>query len=143
MQIHNLKRKTPNTRKVKVGRGGKRGKTSGRGHKGQKSRAGRKIRPEIRDMIKKIPKKRGYRFKSFQIRPQVINVSALDMLFENGDNVNVRSLLAREVVNKKKGKNPKVKILGNGEIKKKLNLEGLLVSEIAKGKIEKVGGTIK
>ena len=78
MQIHNLKRKTPNTRKVKVGRGGKRGKTSGRGHKGQKSRAGRKIRPEIRDMIKKIPKKRGYRFKSFQIRPQVINVSALD-----------------------------------------------------------------
>ena len=65
------------------------------------------------------------------------------MLFENGDNVNVRSLLAREVVNKKKGKNPKVKILGNGEIKKKLNLEGLLVSEIAKGKIEKVGGTIK
>ena len=143
MQIHNLKRKTPNTRKVKVGRGGKRGKTSGRGHKGQKSRAGRKIRPEIRDMIKKKKKKRGYRFKSFQIRPQVINVSALDMLFENGDNVNVRSLLAREVVNKKKGKNPKVKILGNGEIKKKLNLEGLLVSEIAKGKIEKVGGTIK
>jgi large subunit ribosomal protein L15 len=143
MQIHNLKRKTPNTRKVKVGRGGKRGKTSGRGHKGQKSRAGRKIRPEIRDMIKKNHKKRGYRFKSFQIRPQVINVSALDMLFENGDNVNVRSLLAREVVNKKKGKNPKVKILGNGEIKKKLNLEGLLVSEIAKGKIEKVGGTIK
>src|SRR3972149_4481718 len=54
MQIHQVKRNTENRDKRYVGRGGKRGKTSGRGTKGQNSRAGRKIRPVIRDMIKKI-----------------------------------------------------------------------------------------
>ena len=50
-----LKRKTQNKKPKLVGRGSKRGKTSGRGTKGQKSRAGHKIRPEIRDRIKKLP----------------------------------------------------------------------------------------
>jgi len=56
MQIHNLKRIHPNKRSVSIGRGGRRGKTSGRGGKGQTARAGHKVRPEIRDMIKKLPK---------------------------------------------------------------------------------------
>jgi len=59
VQLHNIqpntKRKTPK----RVGRGGKRGTYSGRGLKGQKSRAGRKIRPQLRDIIKRIPKKKG------------------------------------------------------------------------------------
>jgi ribosomal protein L15 len=64
MQIHNLKRIHKNKRDRIVGRGGKHAKTSGRGGKGQTARAGNKRRPELRDIIKKLPKNRGYKFKS-------------------------------------------------------------------------------
>ena len=66
MQIHNLKRVHKNKKDRIVGRGGKHAKTSGRGGKGQTARAGNKRRPELRDIIKKLPKNRGYRFKSVQ-----------------------------------------------------------------------------
>lgn len=59
MQFHTIKRKTPNKKSKQVGRGGTRGKTAGRGTKGQNARSGRKKRPEIRDTIKRIPKLRG------------------------------------------------------------------------------------
>jgi large subunit ribosomal protein L15 len=64
MQIHDLKRKNKNKKDRIVGRGGKHAKTSGRGGKGQTARAGNKRRPELRDIIKKLPKKRGYSFNS-------------------------------------------------------------------------------
>jgi len=60
MQLHQLKPKNKSKKVKRIGRGGKRGTYSGKGIKGQRCRAGAKIRPEIRDMIKKIPKKRGY-----------------------------------------------------------------------------------
>ncbi len=66
MQIHNLKRLHKNKKDRIVGRGGKHAKTSGRGGKGQTARAGNKRRPELRDIIKKLPKNRGYRFNSIQ-----------------------------------------------------------------------------
>ncbi len=66
MQIHNLKRQHKNKKDRLVGRGGKHAKTSGRGGKGQTARAGNKRRPELRDIIKKLPKNRGYKFKSIQ-----------------------------------------------------------------------------
>ncbi|MEX2052137.1 MAG: hypothetical protein WD991_00375 [Candidatus Paceibacterota bacterium] len=66
MQIHNLKRKNKNKKDRLVGRGGKHAKTSGRGGKGQTARAGNKRRPELRDIIKKLPKNRGYSFKSIR-----------------------------------------------------------------------------
>lgn len=66
MQIHNLKRQHKNKGDRLVGRGGKHAKTSGRGGKGQTARAGNKRRPELRDIIKKLPKNRGYQFKSIQ-----------------------------------------------------------------------------
>lgn len=65
MQIHELKRKNKNKKDRIVGRGGKHAKTSGRGGKGQTARAGNKRRPELRDIIKKLPKLRGYKFNSF------------------------------------------------------------------------------
>ncbi|MBX4195923.1 hypothetical protein KW796_03165 [Candidatus Parcubacteria bacterium] len=71
MQFHTLKPKTRRKKSAQVGRGGKRGKTSGRGTKGQNARAGRKKRPEIRDFIKRFPKLRGRgksSFKSFQVK---------------------------------------------------------------------------
>jgi len=64
MQIHNLKRLHKNKKDRIVGRGGKHAKTAGRGGKGQTARAGNKRRPELRDIIKKLPKNRGYKFNS-------------------------------------------------------------------------------
>ena len=64
MQINDLKRKHKNKKDRIVGRGGKHAKTSGRGGKGQTARAGNKRRPELRDIIKKLPKNRGYSFQS-------------------------------------------------------------------------------
>src|SRR6185295_13413268 len=64
MQINNLKRLHKNKKDRIVGRGGKHAKTSGRGGKGQTARAGNKRRPELRDIIKKLPKNRGYNFKT-------------------------------------------------------------------------------
>lgn len=69
MQWHSLKPKTKRKTSARVGRGGKRGKTSGKGTKGQNARAGRKKRPELRDFIKRFPKLRGRgksSLKSFQ-----------------------------------------------------------------------------
>jgi len=66
MQIHNLKRVHKNKKDRIVGRGGKHAKTSGRGGKGQTARSGNKRRPELRDIIKRLPKNRGYQFKSIQ-----------------------------------------------------------------------------
>ncbi|MDP3875043.1 MAG: uL15 family ribosomal protein [bacterium] len=69
MQFHNLQAKTKRKYARQVGRGGTRGKTAGRGTKGQNARAGRKKRPELRDIIKRIPKLRGRgksSLKSFQ-----------------------------------------------------------------------------
>ncbi|MDD5721063.1 MAG: hypothetical protein PHT16_01275 [Candidatus Pacebacteria bacterium] len=66
MQIHNLKRTHKNKKDRLIGRGGKHAKTSGRGGKGQTARAGNKRRPELRDIIKKLPKNRGYQFKSIK-----------------------------------------------------------------------------
>ena|SRR3989338_9419313 len=76
MQINNLKRQHKNKKDRTVGRGGKHAKTSGRGGKGQTARAGNKRRPELRDIIKKLPKNRGYSFKSID-RPLVIRKDKL------------------------------------------------------------------
>lgn len=144
MQIHNLKRKTPNRETELVGRGGKRGKTSGRGQKGQNSRAGRKKRPELRERIKKLPKLRGYMFKSIKTEyVWPINVGQLAELFPQGGNITPALIAKSGLAQVYKGKNPVVKILGAGEITKKINVSGCKVSASAKVKIEKAGGTIK
>src|SRR5574343_182474 len=72
MQLNELKRKNPNKKARQVGRGGTRGKQSGRGGKGQTARAGKKRRLQIRDIIKKLPKLRGYRLKSINVSNPVI-----------------------------------------------------------------------
>ncbi len=142
MQIHEIKRKTKNRKAKLVGRGGKRGKTSGRGTKGQNARAGRKKRPEMRDIIKKLPKKRGYKFLSIQEKPVIIKLDILEKSFKDGDVVKPSVLVSKGILKIKKGFIPKVKILG-GEIGKKLTISGCSVSESAKQKIEKAGGMVK
>jgi len=145
MQLHELKRTTIQKPQKRVGRGGIRGKTSGRGTKGQKARAGHSIRPDIREKLKKLPKLRGRGISgliSIQNKPSVVNVASLERMFAAGDAVTPMTLLERGLVRGRKGTTPTVKILGDGEITKKLSVSGCVVSSAAKEKIEKVGGTI-
>ncbi len=146
MQTHQIKRKTQNKKASRVGRGGKRGKTSGRGTKGQLARSGRKLRPELRDIIKKLPKMRGRgknSFRSIQEKPTVINLNDLDLNFEKGETVSPSNLVKRGLFTQRKGKNPQIKILGSGEITKNLIISKCVLSEGAREKILKAGGTIK
>ena len=143
MQVNQLKRHTARKTGKTVGRGGKRGTTSGRGTKGQKARTGRKLRPELRDIIKKIPKKRGYRFKSIEVKPVVVSTDKLEKVFMAGDSVNPRTLLEKKVVSRANGKTPAVKILtGKSSLSKKLAVAGCAVSAGAKSLIERAGGSV-
>lgn len=146
MQIHEIRRDHAHKKPKLVARGGKRGKTAGKGGKGQTARAGHRVRPAMRDIIKKLPKLRGHgknRAESVFYRgPEaVVNLSALN-IFAKGDAVNPKTLIARGLVKEVLGKTPKVKLLGTGDIAIALTVTGCYVSETAKTKIEKAGGTI-
>ena len=141
MQLHTIKPKNKLRKKKRIGRGGKRGTYCGRGLKGQKSRAGRKFKPVVRELVKKYPKLRGYKFKA---RPAAaaLNISDLKSVFADGGKVSPESLFKKGLIRKMKGKLPPVKILGRGKPEKKLVVEGCLVSAAAREKIEKAGGKI-
>jgi large subunit ribosomal protein L15 len=143
MQMHEIKRNTPNKKSRRIGRGGKRGKTSGSGTKGQKSRAGRKMRPELRDIIKKLPKLRG-RGKntniSIKLKPAVVNLDAVEKVFAAGETVSPKTLADKGLVRKVSGKLPEVKILGRGALAKSLSFSGVSMSASTKLVIEKAGG---
>lgn len=143
MQIHQLKPKYKKKTRKRVGRGGKRGTYSGRGMKGQKARASPKLKPQIREFIKRYPKLRGYKFKGKDIRVALVNIGDLDKKFEKKEKINPQALLKRGLISKIKGRVPQVKILGKGEIKKALTVEGCQFSRQAKEKIEKAGGKVK
>lgn len=143
MQIHQVIPKTKSRKGKYIGRGGKRGTYSGRGIKGQKARAGRKMRPEIRDLIKKLPKKRGYRFKSFQKDAMIVNLDALNKKLADNSEITPKILVENGLVKMSGGKIPSIKILGKGEIDKKFSVSGCLISKSAKEKIEKAGGSVK
>ncbi len=146
MQLHNLIPKTKNKKTMLVGRGGKRGKTSGRGGKGQTARAGNKKRPELRDFIKRIPKLRGRGVnsnKSPNEKPLIINLGDLEAVFESGSIISPKTLIERNTISTKDGKIPRVKILGQGDLTKKFTIENCIISKQAKDKVEKAGGTVK
>ena len=147
MQLHDLKRKTENKSPKRVGRGGGRGKTSGRGTKGQKARAGHSIMPAIREQLKKLPKLRGRGVGgliTIQSKPLVVNLSSLETAFLAGDAVNPKTLIERGLIRTRKAasKAPVVKILGGGELTKKFVITGCSVSASAKAKIEQAGGSV-
>jgi large subunit ribosomal protein L15 len=145
MQIHSLKRRTPNKKSVQVGRGGTRGKTAGRGTKGQNARAGRKKRPEIRDTIKRVPKLRGRgisALKSIQSAAFAVNLRLLEETFSAGDTVSPKTLTEKGIIETVSGRTPTVKILATGEITKKLTIKNCAVSKSAEDKIVKAGGSV-
>lgn len=146
MQKHTLQRHTPRKKAVSIGRGGKRGKTSGRGTKGQRAHGGHGIRPDMRDTIKKIPKLRG-RGKNIntsrQVPARVVNIARIDAVFETGAIISPKTLVEHKLVNREAGKLPAVKVLGTGETTKSFTFEGCIVSVAAKAKLEQGGSTIK
>jgi len=146
MQTHQLKPIHKPQKPQRKGRGGKSGTYSGRGIKGQSARAGRKMKPIIRDLIKRYPKLRGYRFKSpglnAKLQLAVLNLDILDKKFNAGDKINPEMLLEKKLIRKIEGKLPRVKILAKGKITKALNIEDCIFSKSAKEKIIKAGGKI-
>lgn len=147
MQLHSFSPRTKNKKNPPVGRGGKRGKTSGRGGKGQTARAGHKIRPEVRDLIKKIPKRRGHgknrarSVRTNRIAVSVVNLSALEAAYKAGETVSPTTLLAKGLVRRAKGRAPIVKILGTGELTKALQVDGCTLSASALAALTAAGGT--
>ncbi len=95
----------------------------------------------MRDIIKKLPKLRGYRFKSPNKKIVVINVSSLNV-FAAGDKITPEIVFEKGLIRRIGGVYPAVKILGSGDLAVKLDVIGFEVSESAKAKIEKAGGSI-
>lgn len=143
MQLHQLKPKIKKKKKKRIGRGGKRGTYSGKGMKGQKARAGRKIRPQMRDIIKKLPKKRGYRFNVIKKKPFAVNLDILEKHFNKNEKITPQILLGKGIIEKSKNFLPEVKLLGKGEITKPLLVSECQISKQARDKIEKAGGKIE
>ena len=143
MELHELRPKYKRKKRKRVGRGGKRGTYAGRGIKGQKARAGRRLKPVIQELIKKYPKLRGYKFKKVELKPAIVNIETLEKKFKTGEIVNPKTLLEKRLIRRIKGRIPLVKILAKGKLTKKLIIEGCQVSKSAREKIKKAGGQIK
>lgn len=149
MQLHDFNKISfkKGRRPTRVGRGGKRGTTSGRGQKGQKSRSGHKIRPAERDLINRLPKLRGFANKPVSKFAVAINLSDIEKKFKKyaaGKHavvVNREALIEARLLSKNY-RGP-VKILGKGAITIPLNLKGIKVSAAAKVNIEKAGGKVE
>ena len=135
--------------KIRPGRGigsGK-GKTSGRGHKGQKSRSGVAIKSfegGQMPLYRRLPKRGFKNFNSQKSKIAIINISDIEKFvgikrIPTTEKINLKSLQNLKLINKKY---ERLKILGNGEIKNKINIEANKVSKPAKTKIESAGGTI-
>lgn len=129
-------------RRLGRGQSSTRGKTSGRGGKGQTARAGHKIRPMMRDMIKKLPKLRGHgknrarTVNPFRIKPFALPLTRVEDKF-NGGAVSLAELKAKELV---PAKTHQVRLIGTTELK--FAFTGVAASAGAKVAIEKAGGTL-
>lgn len=145
MQLNDVHRGiTKHRARKRIGRGpgSGTGKTSGRGHKGHKSRSGYSRKPNFQGgampMFRRIPK-RGFNNK-FAVEVFAVNVSRLNDAFEDGETVTLEALSAKNLA---KGTFDEVKILGDGEITKKLTIQAHRFSKSAVEKITAAGGTIE
>lgn len=143
MELHDLKPApgaTHKSRRVGRGPGSGSGKTAGKGHKGQKSRSGYSRRFGFEGgqmpLVRRLPK-RGFT-NNFRIEFQVVNLRDLERAFGDGDVVSPESLVDKGLV--RKGAKP-VKILGSGELTKKLSVKAHKFSTTAQSSIERVGGS--
>ena len=143
MELHDLHpaRGAKKTRK-RVGRGpgSGTGKTAGKGHKGQKSRSGYSRRYGFEGgqmpLVRQIPK-RGFT-NIFKVEYQVVNLRDLERVFGAGDTVSVETLIEKGLA---RGGNVPIKVLGDGELSKKLTVRVHKFSRSARAGIEKAGGS--
>ena len=123
------------------GPGSGNGKTAGKGHKGQNARSGGGVRPGFEGgqlpLYRKLPK-RGFKNR-FAVNYSIVNVAALNK-FEDGAVVDLEALVAAKLVRKPLDG---LKVLGNGELTKKLTVKATVFSATAKEKIEAAGGKIE
>jgi large subunit ribosomal protein L15 len=143
MSLHEINQNVETHKKpTRVGRGlgSGQGKTAGKGHKGQRARAGWKSSPVFQGggmpLVRRVPK-RGFT-NSFALRVVAVNVGDLDAAFESGDSVTPDALIERGLI---KLRHDLIKVLGDGELTKKLSISAHRFSASAKEKIEKAGGT--
>ena len=125
--------------RVGRGPGSGNGKTAGKGHKGQNARSGGGVRPGFEGgqlpLYRKLPK-RGFHNK-FATQYAIVNVATLDKYFQDGETVTLEALLAKKVIRKAFDG---LKVLGDGELTKKLTVQATVFSAAAKEKITAVGG---
>jgi large subunit ribosomal protein L15 len=140
-EVHRGIKKHKKTRRVGRGTGSGRGKTCGRGHKGQKSRAGWSSRPAFQGgtmpLVRRVPK-RGFNNR-FALTVVAVNVGDLERAFEAGEEVTPESLRKRALA---KRRYDLLKILGDGDLTKKLKVTAHRFSKSAREKIEKAGGEV-
>ena len=144
MNLHNLQPRPGSKHRVKrlgCGESSGHGKTSGKGHKGQKARSGGSIRLGFEGgqmpLIRRIPK-RGFNNAQFSTRYAVVNLSDLEQ-FDSGATIDEVLLREKGLI---RGRFDGLKILGDGEITKGLNVIAAKVSAAAREKIEKAGGSV-
>jgi len=139
--VHRGIQKNKKRKRVGRGSGSGHGKTCGRGHKGQASRAGWSQHPVFQGgampLVRRIPK-RGFNNR-FAKTVAVLNVSDLEKAFQAGDEVTVELLRSRNLA---KGRFDEVKVLGSGELTKKLTVSAHRFSKAAQAKIEAAGGSV-
>ena len=148
MQLNTLNSKTKKTKKKRLGRGigSSKGKTSGRGHKGQKSRSGVAIKSfegGQMPLYRRLPK-RGFNSMSKKNLIAIISLSRIQEIIKkknsiSSDKINLATLQKSRLINKKY---KKLKVLGPGDLKDKLTVEVNSISKSAKEKIEKLGGKV-
>ena len=145
MKLHELAPAVPAKKAYRKGRGAGsgNGKTAGRGHKGQWARSGGGVRPGFEGgqmpAYRRLPK-RGFDNSKFATTYAIINLAQLEENFEDGDTVDLVALIESGLISK-----PLVglKVLGNGNLTKKLVVKAQKVSEAAKAKIEAAGGNVE
>lgn len=145
MKLHELAPAVPAEKAFRKGRGAAsgNGKTAGRGHKGQKARSGGGVRPGFEGgqmpAYRRLPK-RGFDNSRFATSYAIVNVADLEACFENGATVDLVALIENGVIKKPLDG---LKVLGNGNLTKKLTVKAQKVSEAAKAKIEAAGGNVE
>jgi len=151
MQLHQLKPSRSKKSRKRVGRGGKKGTYSGKGIKGQKSRAGRKPRlgfaggdtslikrlPKQRGSVGKVPIKKGVKLAQLRTKPIIFSLREIEKVFKKGEIVSPKTLLKKGLLSKMKGRIPRVKILGKNETKKELIFRGIAFSNAIQKKDKK------
>ena len=140
-ELHPALGSVKEAKRIGRGHGSGNGKTAGKGHKGQKARAGHGMRPGFEGgqmpLQRRVPK-RGFN-NIFAEEYAIINVASLEM-FDDGAVVDTAALFDKGII---KDANIAVKVLGNGKLTKKLTGKGFNFSESAKQKIEAAGGTVE